>query len=223
MSDSFVVDIAALRSRTEPDSFFGTAAVTAKGRERVLRILDAAKDALISNGYSGLTLRLVAERAKVAHGNVQYYFPTKEKLVESLVMAIEAALRQDLRKALAEGSQEPVEQLRSYVRYNIHANQTESIAVLFSELFAMAHRVDFIRDQMLRMYAEYRRHFEELISAANPRLSQFTCKIRAALVISLIDGLTIFTGGKNAQDPLLVRHLGEEAERTILRLVQGAE
>ena len=52
---------------------------------RASRILDAAVDCLIEEGYANLTTRRVAERAGVAQSTQMHHFPTREAfLVEAL-------------------------------------------------------------------------------------------------------------------------------------------
>ena len=65
------------------------------------RLLDAAVDELLENGYAGLTTSAVAVRAGVSRGAQQNYFPRKTVLVTAAVRHL--ALRQlaDLRAQLA--------------------------------------------------------------------------------------------------------------------------
>ena len=52
-----------------------------KGQIRRQQIIDAAKQALIEGGSSSLVLRDVADQIGITHGNLQYYFPTKNDLL----------------------------------------------------------------------------------------------------------------------------------------------
>jgi AcrR family transcriptional regulator len=55
-----------------------------KGRERRQLIVDTARDILKTSGISGLVLRDVADQLDITHGNLQYYFPTKEDLLVAI-------------------------------------------------------------------------------------------------------------------------------------------
>ncbi len=68
------------------------------------------------------------------------------------------------------------------------------------------------------MYKRYRNKMEELLAEINSGLPPQTVSLRAAIIISLIDGLMIFLGGKNARDPALTAQLAAESEHEILRL-----
>lgn len=55
-----------------------------KGRERRRQILDVAKQRMILHGIDGLVLREIAEELDITHGNLQYYFQTKDALLKTI-------------------------------------------------------------------------------------------------------------------------------------------
>lgn len=74
-----------------------TSEETTSARERIVR---AAAESLLENGYSGTSVRTIAAHAGVAIGNLQYYFPTKtELLVEAWRHLTERSV-EELRTAL---------------------------------------------------------------------------------------------------------------------------
>ncbi|MEE4289921.1 MAG: TetR/AcrR family transcriptional regulator [Erythrobacter sp.] len=62
----------------------GAAPARQKGRERRRLILEAARKALVERGVDGLILREIAEELGITHGNLQYYFPTRNDLLVSV-------------------------------------------------------------------------------------------------------------------------------------------
>ena len=54
--------------------------VTRKGAERIADIVNAGAALLLEEGFSSLTKRRIAKRLGISHGNVSYYFPTRESL-----------------------------------------------------------------------------------------------------------------------------------------------
>lgn len=64
-------------SAVEPKS----RATRKKGAARRQQIVDIARQILIEAGEGGLVLRDVAEKAGITHGNLQYYFATKDDLI----------------------------------------------------------------------------------------------------------------------------------------------
>ena len=51
---------------------------------RLIRVLDAAYEVFLNEGYDRLTMRKVAAIAGMSHGNLNYYFPRKEHLLRAL-------------------------------------------------------------------------------------------------------------------------------------------
>ncbi|MBI1731425.1 MAG: TetR/AcrR family transcriptional regulator [Gammaproteobacteria bacterium] len=68
-------------SERRPDNNSATRATGKKGQKRRQQIIDVAKELLISDGPVSLVLRDVADRLGITHGNLQYYFPTKNDLL----------------------------------------------------------------------------------------------------------------------------------------------
>jgi AcrR family transcriptional regulator len=59
--------------------------VTPKGAARIVDIARAGTEILLEEGFSAVTKRQVAKRLGIAHGNVGYYFPTRESLWRAVV------------------------------------------------------------------------------------------------------------------------------------------
>ena len=59
--------------------------VTRKGAARVVEIARAGTEIVLEEGFASLTKREVAKRLGIAHGNVGYYFPTRESLWRAVV------------------------------------------------------------------------------------------------------------------------------------------
>ncbi len=65
-----------------------------------LRLLDAAVEELLENGYGGLTTPAVAHRAGVSRGAQQNYFPHKTTLVAEAVRHLASRQRDELRSEI---------------------------------------------------------------------------------------------------------------------------
>jgi AcrR family transcriptional regulator len=59
--------------------------VTRKGAERIADIVKAGAEILLNEGFSSLTKRRNAKRLDISHGNVSYYFPTRESLWHAVI------------------------------------------------------------------------------------------------------------------------------------------
>jgi hypothetical protein len=133
------------------------------------------------------------------------------------MLYISNGYREDIRRLFDSTPNEPMERFVRYVRFYINDISTAAVTIIFAELRAMSQRSDFILDTLDGMYIRYRAQVEGLLEEINPALPPATRTLRAALIISLIDGLMIFIGGKNARHAALAE-LGAEAEREIVRI-----
>ncbi len=59
--------------------------VTRKGAERIADIVKVGAEILLEEGFSSLTKRRIAKRLDISHGNVSYYFPTRESLWHAVI------------------------------------------------------------------------------------------------------------------------------------------
>lgn len=66
------------------------------------RILDAAARVLSANGYAGLRLTDVAEEAKIQAPAIYYYYASRDELIEEVMWAGIADMRQHVVAALSE-------------------------------------------------------------------------------------------------------------------------
>lgn len=59
--------------------------VTRKGAEKIADIVRVGAELLLEDGFTVVTIRRVADRLGISHGNVGYYFPTRESLWQAVV------------------------------------------------------------------------------------------------------------------------------------------
>lgn len=159
--------------------------LTGKGHERRLQILDAATLQLTEEGYARFSIRQVAERLGLRLSNVQYYFPTRDALLAALLARVLADASADLRR-------EPVQlDLAALVRF-VLAGQTPEACLLFLELWALAARDAGARQAMDDFYVAYRKEVARAIATVMPNLGVAERTRRAALIMALLEGVSLF-------------------------------
>lgn len=158
---------------------------TGKGQERRLQILDAATRQLTEEGYARFSIRQVADRLGLRLSNVQYYFPTRDALLMALLEGV-------LADASAQLHSDPTEHdLAAMVRF-VLAGQTPGACLLFLELWALAARDAGARQAMDRFYVAYRKEVERAITKVVPHAGAAERKRRAALIMALLEGVSLF-------------------------------
>jgi AcrR family transcriptional regulator len=201
----------------QPLSPPATSGATEKGSERIRSILEEAKNALVEDGFSGLSFRTIAKRAGVTVGNVTYYFPTKDHLMEELAEYIfdrwEARFHRDLPTTLTT----KMDIFLYSIRYMIEENKRAKSRSLLLEMWAMANHSTSVMKMLDTFYAKMRLWIEDMLLGINPMLSVGKRRLRAALITSQIEGLIILIGPNRTIHKEL-DGLEDEAIRQIQRL-----
>lgn len=78
---------------------------TARGQQRVDRILDAAAHLIVEDGIDTITTNAIAKRAKTSIGSLYQFFPNKESVLVALADRYRKSLQTILDKALEENTE----------------------------------------------------------------------------------------------------------------------
>ncbi len=190
-------------------------AVLPKGRARAEGILDAATALLIEEGHARLSTRKVAAHAGIRPGHLQYYYPTKQDLVRGLLERYleRAILAYERASATAPDAAGRVDLFLDTVL----RDQTEGErARFFWELWALAARDATVADAMQSFYRTSWRQLVGTLLATTPALGRPRAERRAALLIALLEGLTLFRSRDASRAlplPFLERELRELARK----------
>lgn len=163
------------------------AAASLKGRHRQQAILDAAESLLASAGYAGFSMRKVAEHLGMRLSNVQYYFGTTAAVIEALCSRTLEDARHVLESELASD-------LDSLLRYVLDQQHDRHRCRLYRELWALSARDADIARIVDRFYAAYRDAIAQRIAATLPPRAAARRQRRALLIMSLLEGLSLFRG-----------------------------
>jgi AcrR family transcriptional regulator len=116
-----------------------------RGRDGVRpALIEAARDVLVQDGYEGLTIRRVAERAEYSLGTVYSYFADKDDLLYTLVQEDFQRLTDQLAsiRASHEGAAAVREMLLSYVRTGLEQPQSYEIMFMLKPKLARRNASD---------------------------------------------------------------------------------
>ena len=113
--------------------------------EKRRRILDAAREVFVQNGFAQTPMSLVAERAGVGKGTLYEYFSSKEDLFAHLVVT---ACRDSLETLSSAGGQDddPVQVLRDAIGFIVNVALRENLDIyrLFYDFWGVSlrHRLE---------------------------------------------------------------------------------
>ena len=117
-------------------------AVTRRSENRTQALILAAYHLLAEKGFEGLRLWEVAEQVGINHSTLHHYFPTKEALVQAVVLYITQHLAET---AIPTGGTPP-EQLHEHLHKLLHHIQQEpELFVALNEIGLRAQRDPAIR------------------------------------------------------------------------------
>lgn len=185
-------------------------AVLAKGRDRIESILDAATGILIEEGYARLSTRKIAARAGVRPGHLQYYYPTKQDVVRGLLERYLERATRVFDERMAAGTATPQGRLDAVLDDILDDQQSAESCRFFWELWALAARDPAVADAMQAFYRAYWRNLVAALLDVAPALGRPRAERRAALLIAMLEGLTLFrsrTATRELPLPFLEREL----------------
>jgi len=160
-----------------------------------LKILVAAQRVLVEKGFSGLTLRAIAQESGENSAMVQYYFGNKEGLVEAMIDSVFRDDQQDAAAAMSAVTRE--DRLPRFVDGLRTISLSRSFRVFF-DILPYALRNESFRSRMARAYASYREikcgwlRDEEQPATSGPEQPDDEALLGVAeLMTAVVDGLAI--------------------------------
>ncbi|MFD0985750.1 TetR/AcrR family transcriptional regulator [Methyloligella solikamskensis] len=190
---------------------------TDKGQARKRSILDAAKNILVEEGFAELSFRRIAQRAGIKVGNVTYYYPNKEQLMDDLAVYIFERWDAGFRRRVPEHLTDKMEIFDYSIRYMIEENKRERTNALLQEMWAMASRSEVVMRMLDVFYSRMRSWIDDMLAKVNPTLSERSRQLRAGLITAQIEGLMVLIGPRRIPHDEL-RGLEEEAVAAIRQL-----
>jgi AcrR family transcriptional regulator len=184
------------------------------------RLLAAARHLLAEGGFEALSLQAIASEAGESKGSVSYYFRNKQGLVAALV---DSLVHDANRALLTETARLPVGEQR--VHALVEGEQRISADVQsftgFFEVLPHALRDPALRPRVAGLYESYRQTVMTCLGAGAEVAAASRLLPVAALMIAVVDGLSIQMGldpeGFDVRVPfrtweaMLAAHLRSEA------------
>ncbi|MEV7808494.1 TetR/AcrR family transcriptional regulator [Microbispora sp. NPDC088329] len=173
-----------------------TEASADRGRTTRQRLLAAAAALIAEAGWSGVSTRMVAERAGVAPGVVHYHFASLPDLLIAASTGVARAMLGEFTGRLAEqpGLETGVEWLLGELsRYT----GTDPASLLIAEMYLAAARLPELRDRLHEIVADSRAHVAAWLREHGHRGD---AEATAAVLVAAVDGLVLHRGLDPALD-----------------------
>ncbi len=190
--------------------------VTQKGAKRISEILDAGANLLITEGFSSMTKRRIADRLGISHGNVSYYFPTRDSLWKAVIDFELKKYYQRQQGELHADPSDPQARFDEFVVRWMDEYNDRVIRVFFSHIIAYAE----INESMAKIRNEaYESFFETtmtLARALRQDVEEEELEQRVLEVMVVLEGLQAISAFRPA---LLERN--HEFKQRLLRRVNN--
>jgi AcrR family transcriptional regulator len=173
--------------------------VRRKGRLRRQLIIDTARELLMTDGISSFVLRNVADRLGITHGNLQYYFATKEDLLVAI-------FDEELRKYTATFRQAgiltstPQGRLAAIIDASFLQLRDPSTK-LWRMQFSLADQSEKLSDILGRENRIYDEALAKELGEMAPHLSPLRCLHIAQMIRLLFDGYGIQLAWDRTETP----------------------
>jgi TetR/AcrR family transcriptional regulator, regulator of cefoperazone and chloramphenicol sensitivity len=135
------------------------------GKRRVA-LLQAGFDAIAEHGFEGLRTRIVAERARVNIATLQYYFPSKQNLIEGLAEFIGARFVLLHGPAPKPSGLPSLDRLRQeFADGRFYRESHPEMLLVLQEFSLRSQRDAHVRKVMEQMNAAWRHGVEQMVHA----------------------------------------------------------
>ncbi|TCO40519.1 TetR family transcriptional regulator [Kribbella antiqua] len=158
-----------------------------RGQVRRDAVLEIARDLLVEEGFDQFVLRRVAAKADMKLGNLQYYFATRDDLLEAV---IRAEFDRDLDALRRATTVESAEGLKTAARALVR-NWTTGAGSVFGTMSLLAYHHDRFRELNREIYATFYRELSVLIRQVSPGVPKAEAAARARLVTAVLDGVAM--------------------------------
>lgn len=187
-----------------------------KGRERRRQILDAARQRVIDVGIDGLVLRELAEEMGITHGNLQYYFQTRDDLLKS-IFDEEVEKYTLSMKAAIDPAASPADRLSAIIDSSVELLKSDDTR-LWRQMFAVADRNADFAEILKRENDHYESALADELKTIKPRLSPARRARIAKMIRLLMDGLGVelIYENPNSQKIAAVKNEIKEVARSML-------
>lgn len=179
-----------------------------KGEQRRADVLRIARSHLITRGYEAFSMREVAADLGTKLGHIQYYFPTRDDLLEALVRE-EFRMNLAAIEAVTHGVEPTISALEASVRKLVALWTSDGARVYVVMPFLAMHNERF-RALNAEINSQFYDVIAQLLRAMAPEAPERDLKTRARLITAVMDGGLLHTVGST--------DLSEDIVSTVLQI-----
>ncbi len=181
--------------------------VQKKGVERRQAILDVARSVLIDGGVAGLVLRDVADKVGITHGNLQYYFATKDDLIVAIFDQEVQRYTNAMHEAVGRTSTRQG-RISAIVDAAVSEIRGASTA-LWLTMIVLSRQNPALRKVIADSNGRYEASLADELNEIAPELSLRRRSHLAQMIRMMLDGLSMQAGYSDLDGPEMIALQGE--------------
>jgi AcrR family transcriptional regulator len=191
------------------------------GNDTARRIVLAARELLMREGYAQFSMRNVAARAGLHLANVQYYYKTREDLVRALLEDTGERYRATYEELRAKAPVDRLARFRAIVEFNLKDIATSETRRYFIQLWALLTEIDgraghFMDD----LYAIDIQQLSGCIAELVPDTEPAEARRRASLLAAMIEGMVVVRTA-HSRNPTELKKLMARAQGMAMQIALG--
>lgn len=191
------------------------------GNDTAARIVLAARELLMTEGYAQFSMRNVAARAGLHLANVQYYFKTREDLVEALVADTGERYRNSYAELRAKGPTDREARFKAVVEFNLKDIATSETRRYFIQLWALLTEIDGRAGHLMNdLYAIDIQQLSDCVAELVPDADAPEVRRRASLLAAMIEGMVVVRGA-HSRNPAELKKLMARAQGMAMQIALG--
>ncbi len=184
-------------------------AVRQRGKDRAASILSAAKKILVEEGLASLSTRRVADELGISVGNLAYYFPSKDSLLQAIVEHVIEGYDQALARESASFPDDPVRRFSAFMQYMIEDARKPEVRRFFYQFWGLSTHHEQVAVARRAMYEHFARQTADLLQSIHPQKGAAELETIAYSILAFTEGLHVVFGSgdiKRIQTAAFGRH-----------------
>lgn len=171
------------------------------------QIIDIARKTLIEAGITGIVLRDIAEKIGITHGNIQYYFATKDDLLVAVFDQEVERYTESMHRALVESSTKHG-RVSAIIDSAVEMIANESTS-LWMMLFSLARQNAELCAILERASRKYDESLAVELSLIDPSLSPQRRQHIAQMIRMMLDGFGVQAAFEDPSSASMIALRGE--------------
>lgn len=191
------------------------------GNDTAARIVLAARELLMNEGYAHFSMRNVAARAGVHLANVQYYFKTREDLVRALLDDTGARYRASYHELQAAAPADRTARFEQVVDFHLKDIATWETRRYFIQLWALLTEIDGHTGNLMNdLYAIDIQQLSACIADLVPDTEPAEVRRRASVLAAMIEGMVVVRGA-HSRSAAEMKKLMSRAQAVAMQIALG--